>query len=257
MRPKDRPDEAAAEPGLDSAQPAKQFMRSVTDGHVANGSGTDGPGTDGPETDGPETDGPVADGSGMDGPGTDGLAVVPLAPAPLRPAELALRLTAIEAGLAELAQRCADESDRALARERVIDRQHEEIERHKAIERAGQLRPGVTDLCRLRNGLLRQATTVPAEMTGPQVAALLESFAATVEEMLERCGVLVLPRQPGAAFAPSRQRLAAVVEIDDPERDGTVAEVVQDGYAEIDGGRVVVPARVRVHRYVTKEKTDG
>ena len=40
-------------------------------------------------------------------------------------------------------------------------------------------------------------------------------------------------------------------------RDGTVAEVVQDGYAEIAGGQVVVPARVKVHRYVTKEKMDG
>jgi molecular chaperone GrpE (heat shock protein) len=127
----------------------------------------------------------------------------------------------------------------------------------------------------LRNGLLRQAGTVPAEMTGPQVATLLESFAATVEEMLERCGVAVLPGEVGAAFTPSHQQVAAVVEIDDPERDGTVAEVVQDGYAEIDGGKVVIPARIRLHRYVptagqaghqatagqaghqTKEKTDG
>ncbi|MDQ4104561.1 MAG: nucleotide exchange factor GrpE [Actinomycetota bacterium] len=176
--------------------------------------------------------------------------------APL-PAEFALRLTAIEAGLAEVARRLAGESDRALARERVIDRQHEEIERLKAIERAGQLRPIITDLCRLRNGLLRQAETVPAEMTGPQVAALLESFAATVEETLERCGVAVLPREAGAAFAPSRQQVAAVMEIDDPERDGTVAEVIQDGYTEIDGGKVVFPARVKLHRYVTKEKADG
>ncbi len=185
------------------------------------------------------------------------LVVVPLADAPPLPAELAVRLTAIEAGFAEVAQWFAAENDRALARERVIDRQHEEIERLKAIERAGHLRPVVTDLCRLRNGLLRQAGTVPAEMTGPRVAALLESFAATVEEILERCGVVVLPREAGAAFASSRQQVAAVVEINDPERDGTVAEVVQDGYAEIDGGKVVVAARVRVHRYVTKEKIDG
>jgi len=185
------------------------------------------------------------------------LAVVPLTDAPPLPVELDLRLAAVEAALAGVAQRFASESDRALARERVIDRQHEEIERLRSLERAGQLRPVVTDLCRLRNGLLRQAGTVPAEMTGPQVATLLESFAATVEEMLERCGVVVLPGEVGAVFAPSRQQVAAVVEINDPERDGTVAEVVQDGYAEIDGGKVVVPARIRLHRYVTKEKTDG
>ncbi|HWR47654.1 MAG TPA: nucleotide exchange factor GrpE [Pseudonocardiaceae bacterium] len=189
--------------------------------------------------------------------GPDDAAAPPLPDSPPLPVELDLRLAAVEATLAEVAQRFAGESDRALARERVIDRQHAEIERLRTLERAGQLRPVVTDLCRLRNGLLRQAGTVPAEMTGPQVATLLESFAATVEEMLERCGVVVLPEEVGAAFASSRQQVAAVVEINDPGRDGTVAEVVQDGYAEIDGGKVVVPARIRLHRYVTKEKTDG
>lgn len=216
MRPKDTPDDAAAEPQLKPTEPPVHDEN----GHVAGE-----------------------------------LAVV-AEEAPL-PAQLNLRLTAIEAGLTEVARKFASQSDRALARERVIDRQHEEIERLKAIERAGRLRPIITDLCRLRNGLLRQAETVPAEMTGPQVATLLDSFAATVEEMLERCGVAVLAREAGATFAPSRQQVAGVVEMDDPERDGTVAEVVQDGYAEIDGGKVVVPARVRVHRYVMKEQTDG
>ncbi len=222
MRPQDRSDDAAAEPLVHLAEPAEQLMHPDKNGHVEGEP-----------------------------------AVVPVPDAPPLSAEVALRLTAIEAGLAEVAQRFAGESARALARERVIDRQHEEIERLKVIERAGQLRPIVTDLCRLRNGLLRQAGTVPDEMTGPQVATLLDSFAATVEEVLEHCGVVVLPREVGAPFASSRQEVAAVVEIDHPEQDGTVADVVQDGYAEIHDGRVVVPARVRIHRYVTKEKTDG
>lgn len=184
-------------------------------------------------------------------------AIVPIEDAPPLPGEVAVRLSRIEAALAEVVQRLADEGERALARERVIDRQHAEIERLRAVERAGQLRPVVTDLCRLRNELMRQAGTVPAEMTGPQVATLLESFAATVAEMLERCGVTALPREAGVAFLPSHQQVAAVAEIGDPERDGTVAEVVADGYADIAGGKVVVPARVRVHRYVAKENRDG
>jgi molecular chaperone GrpE len=169
----------------------------------------------------------------------------------LPPAELAARLAAIEAALLEATQRFAGESDRALARERVIDRQHEEIERLRSIERTGQLRPVVTDLCRLRNGLRRQAETVPAEMTGSQVAHLLDSFASTVEETLERCGIAVLPCAVGAVFEPKRHQVVGVVEIDNPERDGTVAELLQDGYAEIDGGKVVVPARIRLHRYLS------
>jgi molecular chaperone GrpE (heat shock protein) len=95
------------------------------------------------------------------------------------------------------------------------------------------------------------------------MAALLESFAASVEDTLLGCGVEVLPREVGAPFTPRRQQVARVVEVDDPERDGTVAEVVQDGYAEIDGGRVVAPARVVVHRApardtnATKEHVDA
>jgi molecular chaperone GrpE (heat shock protein) len=225
MRPKARRDSTAAELPPDSAQLTEPVE----------------------QCDCPDEDGYIP----------DELGVVPMASAPPLPAALANRLAAIEAQLAEMARQLAGESARALARERVIDRQHAEIERLKAIERAGQLRPVVTDLCRLRNGLIRQAETVPAEMTGRQIASLLQSFAATVEEMLERCGVTVLPQGVGVDFAASRQQVAAVVEINDPERDGTVAEVVQDGYAENDGGKVVVPARVKVHRYVTKEKMDG
>ncbi|MGH3568144.1 MAG: nucleotide exchange factor GrpE [Pseudonocardia sp.] len=173
------------------------------------------------------------------------------------PAGLDLRLAGIESALADVAQRLAGESDRAAARERVIDRQHEDIERLRSVERVGQLRPVVTDLYQLRNDLLRQAGRIPAEMTGPKVAELLDSFAATVEEALERCGITVLPREVGGAFVPGHQQIAAVVEIDDAERDGTVAGVVQDGYAEIDGGKVVAPARITLYRYMTKEKTDG
>ena len=144
MRTTDSRDDAAAEPQRDSDPPAEPVERFSPPGE--NGSVAEEPAV-----------GPMADAS--------------------LPAELAVRLGALEAGLAEVAQRLTNEGDRALARERVIDHQHEEIERLKAAERAGQLRPMVTDMCRLRNGLLRQAGTVPTEMTGPQVATLLESFA--------------------------------------------------------------------------------
>lgn len=225
MRPLHGPDNEAAESGPQSeevppATEAEQLISAEGNGHVP-----------------------------------DELATVPAAHPP--PAGVDLRLAAMEATLAEVSQRLASENDRALARERVIDRQHGEIERLRSIERAGRMRPVITDLCRLRNGLLRQAATVPAEMTGPQVTNLLESFAATVEETLERCGITITPCEVGAAFVPSSQQVAAVAEIDDPQRDGTVAEVIQDGYAEIDSGRVIVPARIKLHRYTMKEKADG
>ena len=158
------------------------------------------------------------------------------------------RLTAVEEAVTALVRRFDAESERAAARERVIDRQHADIERLRADERVGALRPVITDLCRLRNDLLRQSTSLPEDVSAGQVATLLESYAVSVEETLSRCGVEVLPQEVDTPFAPHRQQVARIVEVDDPQRDGTVAEVVQDGYAEVDGGRIVMAARVAVHR---------
>jgi molecular chaperone GrpE len=169
-------------------------------------------------------------------------------PVPPAGSAVAERLAAVEEALTALARRFDGESARAAARERVIDRQHADIERLRGDDRVGLLRPVVTDLCRLRNDLLRQSAVVPPEISAEQVAALLESYAVSVEEALLRCGVEVLPREVDTPFAPGRQQVARIVEVDDPRRDGTVAEVVQDGYAEIDGGRLVMPARVAVRR---------
>jgi molecular chaperone GrpE len=176
---------------------------------------------------------------------------------------VAARLAVVEEALAALARRYDAEAERAAARERVIDRQHADIERLRTLERVGAMRPVITDLCRLRNDLLRQAAQLPPDLSAERVATLLESFAVSVEDALLRCGVEALPRDAGAPFDPRRQQVARVVEDGDPEQDGTVAEVVQDGYAEIDGGRVVLPARVAVHRApagdrnATKEHVDA
>jgi molecular chaperone GrpE len=170
-------------------------------------------------------------------------------------AELTGRLAAVEAALTAL---IAEGADRAAARERVIERQHAEIERLRAEQRVGTMRPVVTDLCRLRNDLLRQAGTLAEGTTAERFAGLLRSFADSVEEALDRCGVGVAPHTPGGPFDPARQRVAGMLDVVEPERDGTVAEIVQDGYVELDGGRLVAPARIVLARATpTKENADG
>ncbi|MDQ2709592.1 MAG: hypothetical protein M3Z25_19070 [Actinomycetota bacterium] len=165
------------------------------------------------------------------------------------------QLLALQAGIDRLEGRLAADSERAAARERVIDRQHADIERLRAQQRAGQLRPTVIDLYRLRNDLLRQATTVPLEMPGADVVALLRSYADSVEEALERCGVTVLPCEVGMSLVAGHHQVAAITDTDEPAHDGTVAAIAQDGYAEIDG-TVVTPTRIRLYRYVAKDTTD-
>jgi molecular chaperone GrpE (heat shock protein) len=216
-----------------------------------------------------EVDGMPDDGGALpEGPDAVQPPVEPQSPAVDEPAtdapdEVTARLAEVEAALVALARRHDSESERAAARERVIERQHADIERLRTDDRFGLLRPVVVELGRLRNDLLRQAGSLRPDYSVDEMVKLLRSFADSVEDTLLECGVGVLPHEVGAPFAPRHQQVARIVEVDDPERDGTVAEVVQDGYTEVDGGRVVVPARVTVHRVpagdtnATKEHVDA
>lgn len=117
-------------------------------------------------------------------------------------------LTAVDemrAAIGQLVSQVSREQDRAQAREGVIDRLHEELQRFRAGERRELLRPVVTDLRLLRDDLIGQSRAVPEAMTRDQVATLLTSYADSVALILERCGVV--PIRPGlaASFDPRQQ----------------------------------------------------
>jgi molecular chaperone GrpE (heat shock protein) len=152
--------------------------------------------------------------------------------------------TTIEA----MRQTLAASHDRAAARERVIDRLHEENQRLRNGERQLLLRPLLADLQRLRNDLLRQAGGLPSTITAGAVAELLQSFAYSVEQTLERGGVAVIRPRAGEAFDPDSQRAVQVLAAPSPELDSTVADVVADGYHDDVAGRTLLPATVRVYR---------
>jgi len=156
--------------------------------------------------------------------------------------------------LAGLRAQIGREHDRAAAREQIIDRLHEENQSLRAGERALLLRPLLTDLQRLRHELLRQADRLPEQFSGAQVAELLRSYAYNLELTLERGGIAVVVPEPGSGFDPSRHRAAGAVPVDDPERNATIAEVSLDGYLDVESGRVVTAAEVRVNRWIPAEE---
>ncbi|MFC8849193.1 MULTISPECIES: nucleotide exchange factor GrpE [unclassified Micromonospora] len=158
------------------------------------------------------------------------------------------RLWEIGAALTAIQHELARQNERAAARERVIDRLHEENLRLRSGEYRSVTRPLVTDLQSLRNDLLRQAATLSAPLAVPTVAELLGSFAYSIELTLERAGVRVLRAAAGAPFEPGTHRVARVVPADDPAQDGTVAEPVADGYRDVVSDRVLLPASVVVCR---------
>jgi molecular chaperone GrpE len=144
--------------------------------------------------------------------------------------------------------RASDE--RAAARERIIDRLHDENQRLRAGERQLVLRPVLVDLQQLHTELLRQARDLPATCTAEQASDLLRSFAHSTELALERGGVQVLSPSVGAVFDPAVHRAVEVVAAERPEDDGTVARVTGDGYFDTVQDRAISPATVHVRRWI-------
>jgi molecular chaperone GrpE len=166
------------------------------------------------------------------------------------PAEAVLAaVSAMRISLADLESQAARDHDRAQAREAVIDRLHEEVERLRAGEARALLRPAVTDLRRLRDDLLTQAHSVPEAMTREEMSALLESYADSVVLILERCGIVAVRPATDTTFDPRQHQVSGITETDDRDLDGLVARVMSDGYADADSGLPVAPARVIVYRH--------
>ena len=168
--------------------------------------------------------------------------------------DLAAQVAALAAELRDMRLEMRGAGERAAARERIIDRLHEDNQRLRAGDRQLVLRPVLTDLQRLRNDLLRQADAVPGEMDGDAVGALLRSYAHSVELTLERGGVEVLHPAPGDRFDAARHRPQAVLPAPEPEADGTVADVLADGYFETTTDRVLTPAAVRLRRWTQRQE---
>jgi molecular chaperone GrpE len=158
-------------------------------------------------------------------------------------------ITTLAEAIAGLTEEIKAHHARAAARERVIDNLHAEVERLRIGERSLALRPVITDLQRMRTDLLRQAEDLPDEISRAQVAELLESFALTAEQTLERCGVVPIHPEVGTRFSARQHRAMKVLSTENPDLDETIAEVRADGYHDIATDRVTDPARVVVWRW--------
>lgn len=142
-------------------------------------------------------------------------------------------------------------NERATARERSIDQLRLDIERLGSEDRHMVFRPILTDLQRLRDDLRRQVGALTEGASAAQVAGLLESFAYSVERTLARGGIDVLHPEVGSPVDASRHRVAGVVPTTRSELNGTVAEVLSDGYLDMTTGRTLTSATVRAYRCAT------
>jgi molecular chaperone GrpE len=164
-------------------------------------------------------------------------------------AEVAERLGAIEDQLLEHGRRAAH-------REAVIDRLHAENQELRGGLRRTILDPAVGDLIRLFDALSREARRLQ-EQDGDASGELMRSFAGDVGLILDRCGIESFTADPGDPYRTGEHHAISVLQTDEPERDGTLAEVVAVGFREREQGRVRRPLQARFYRYRAAVEAGG
>jgi molecular chaperone GrpE len=160
----------------------------------------------------------------------------------------------VSAAVQDLADSARRYHDRAEQREGVIDHLRSELELLRRGERRGLLRPLLTDLCRLRNDLLRQADGLPADYDAEKAAGLLLSYAESVELTLEGNGVVTYAPNEGDAFDPRRHRKVRSTETTEQELGGRIAGVQRVGYLDVEANSPVTLAEVTVYTVIKGEQ---
>lgn len=159
------------------------------------------------------------------------------------PQALLAELTTAVRQVAEQSQRS---HARAEQRESVIDFLRSELDTLRRGERRGLLRPLFAEMCRLRDDLLSQAETLPADFDAAKAAGLLRSYAETIELSLENNGVVTYAPDDGDRFDPRLHRRVGGEPTSDPALAGHVARVRRDGYLDIEANSPITPAEVAV-----------
>lgn len=164
-------------------------------------------------------------------------------------------MTEISVAVRELAESSQRYHARAEQREAVIDHLREEVDRLRRGERRGLLRPLLADLCRLRDDLLKQAGTLPAEFDAARAAALLRSYAETIEITLESNGVITFTPDGGDPFNPRLHRRVSGEPTAETALAGHIAAIQRDGYLDIEANSPIALAEVTVFAVTKGELT--
>ncbi|MCS7477594.1 hypothetical protein ACFFQW_34615 [Umezawaea endophytica] len=149
-------------------------------------------------------------------------------------AELSGRVGGVEKALLDFHRRSAH-------RESVIDDLSAENRLLRDGARRDLLKPVVADLIRLYDGLTEASTRTSDRM--------FASFADDVVLALDRCGIEVVPAEPGEPFEPGRHTVAAVRPGTGPEQHNTVAAPLAAGFRDVETGRMRRLAAAAFYRF--------
>lgn len=115
-------------------------------------------------------------------------------------------LMGVSASLVRLVAEFEKHHQRAAHRESVIDNLHTELEKLRTGERRGVVRPLLASLARLRDDMLKQATSLPDEFDAARAQKLLRSFADSIEITLGDFGVGIYTPELGGEYDPGVTR---------------------------------------------------
>jgi hypothetical protein len=155
-------------------------------------------------------------------------------------------LSAMAAQLEVLVADSARYHQRAEKREKLIEDMRSELDRLRLGERRGLLRPLLTEMCRLRDDLLRQAEQLPQDFDAASASALLQGFAESVEIALADNGVNPYAPEVGDIFDPRAQRGISRQPSTDSAQVGKVAAIRRSGYFDIEANAPLAVAEVAV-----------
>jgi molecular chaperone GrpE len=154
-------------------------------------------------------------------------------------------------GLIETLAAAVDrEHERAGHREAVIDRLHQDNQQLRRGELQTLFDPVRAALYRLHDMVRRESARWNSDQPpDPRHAGpLLSAIADEIAEAIGRTGAERFTVKPGEPFDPARHRPVAAEQVTDPELDGTVVEVLADGFETADGEQALRRAEVRVGR---------
>jgi molecular chaperone GrpE (heat shock protein) len=153
----------------------------------------------------------------------------------------------LTAAVARLVTESEKHHARASHRETVIDNLHAEAERLRTGERRGTVRPLLMSVARVRDDLMRQAAQLPSDFDAVRAQKLLQSFADSIEIVLDDYGVSTCTPAVGDEFDARRHRAVSSTPTADAALVKTIASVRRDGYQDVEAGVPLKQAEVVVY----------
>jgi molecular chaperone GrpE (heat shock protein) len=135
--------------------------------------------------------------------------------------------------------------------QKIVDQMHKELQKYKEDIYMMLLKPVLLDIVEVRESISRVSSAHAAKPEGERDIPLdtFSSYAADLQDVLEKNGVDVYRSEPGGKYVPGRQRAVKKIPADISVH-GTIAESLGSGY-EL-AGRVIMAEKVAI--YLSEEK---